>query len=266
MPRHDPRRRTALAAIAALGLLGGCGQAPTRPKEHASAALLDSGASPKVTARQAADIQVAMGQSDEEQGKPDEAEAAYKEALRRDPKRADAEARLAILSDRKGDPAAADRHFARALKLAPKDPELLSDRGYGLYLRRRWADAESSLRKAIALSPAHARAHNNLGLVLARRGDPEGALAEFARAGSDPADARANLGLILALEGHLEEAGRQYKLALAAKPDSALAREGLKAATVALAGKADARALVASGGAVPKLDPAVGRTSCGPPR
>jgi Tfp pilus assembly protein PilF len=262
MIRREPVRWMILASISALGLVVGCSQATPRPKEHSSAALLDSGPQQKVTGRQAADIEVAMGRSLEEEGKLEEAESSYLSALKRDPKRADAEARLAILSDKKGDAAAADKHFARALKLKPKDPEILCDQGYSLYLRRRWADAEASLRKAIALNRSHARSHNNLGLVLARRGDNDAALREFALAGCDPSDARANLGLVLALEGRLEEAKKEYRLALAAKPKSPLALEGLKAATVALTGRADTRALAASGaGGSPKSDPAVSRTS-----
>jgi Flp pilus assembly protein TadD len=262
MPRRDRFRWCFLTSIAALGLLAGCNQLSSRPREHSSAALLDSGPQPKVTDRQAADIQVALGRSHEEDGRPEDAESAYRSALERDPRRADAETRLAILSDKKGDATAADKHFARALKLKPKDPEILCDQGYSLYLRRRWADAEASLRKAIALDRSHARSHTNLGLVLARRGDTEAALREFALAGCDPSDARANLGLVLALEGRLEEAKKEYRLALTAKPKSPVALEGLKAATVALTGRADTRALAASGaGGSSKSDPAVSRTS-----
>lgn len=266
MPRRVFRRWALLASIAAPGLLGGCHLPSARPKEHASASLLDSGPSARVTGRQAADVRIAVGRSHEEGGKLAEAEASYIEALKKDPRRADAEARLAILADRKGDAAAADRHFARALKLAPRDPEILCDRGYSLYLRRRWAEAESSLDGALAASPGHARAHSNLALVLARRGENERALAEFARAGLDPSDARSNLALVLATEGRLEEARREYGLALAAKPGSAAAKEGLRASTVALAGPKEGRALAAKGGAGPGTvaDPAVRRTSAVP--
>jgi Flp pilus assembly protein TadD len=253
--------------VACLGLLlGGCQNLKARPKEHASSALLDSGPQPKLSKRQAADVHVSLGRSFEEQGRFDEARSAYLEALKKDPKRADAELRLAILDDRKGDLAGADGHFARALKLRPNDPEILCDRGYSLYLRRRWADAEDNLKRALVVDRKHPRSHANLALVLARRGDSPGALAEFARAGCDPSDARSNLGLVLALEGRFEESKREYALALAAKPGSALAKEGLQAATVALQGGSDARAIAASGRAAPPVDPALVRTSASPGR
>lgn len=253
--------RIGWAGVVALGLVGGCRDVGSRPKEHASSALLNSGPQPKTSKKQAADVQVSLGRTLEGQGQLDQARSAYLEALKGDPKRADAELRLAILDDRKGDEAGADRHFARALKLRPKDPEILCDQGYSLYLRRRWADAETSLQKALAIDPSHARSHANLALVLARQGDSPGALAEFARAGLDPSDARSNLGLILALEGRFEESKREYALALAAKPGSARAKEGLKAATVALNGQGDARAIASSGQAAPPMDPELMRTS-----
>ena len=232
-------RRIGWASVATLGLLGGCQESNFRNKEHASSALLDSGPEPKLSKAQAADVHVALGRTCEQQGQFDEARSAYLKALKKDPNRADAEVRLAILDDRKGDGTGADQHFARALKIRPKDPEILADQGYSLYLRRRWADAQYTLRHGLAIAPNHVRTHANLGLVLARQGDAPGALAEFARAGCDPSDARSNLGLVLALEGHFEESKREYALALAAKPSSTHASEGLKASTVALEGRTD---------------------------
>ncbi len=254
-------KRIGWAGVAALGLLGGCQNFGNRPKEHASSTLLDSGPQPRLSKQQTADVHVSLGRSYESQGRFDEARSAYLDALKKDPKRADAELRLAILDDRKGDEAGSDRHFARALKLKPKDPEILCDQGYSLYLRRRWADAETSLKRALAVDHSHPRSHSNLALVLARQGDSPGALAEFARAGCDPSDARANLGLVLALEGRFEESKREYALALAAKPASDRAKEGLKATTVALNGRADPRTIAANGKAAPPVDPALIRTS-----
>ena len=89
-------------------------QTKERPKEQATASILDGGSSATgLTRKQAADIEFAVGRSAEEQGQFPEAEKSYLAALKKDPSRADAEVRLAILRDRKGDPAAADKHFAR---------------------------------------------------------------------------------------------------------------------------------------------------------
>ena len=237
MTRMARRQIGIWAGLAAAGLIGGCGGLPSRkaePPAHASTSLLDTGPAHKVTAQETADVQFALGRSSEEADKLDDAEKAYTAALTKAPKRADIEARLAIVFDRKGKPAEADAHFERALKLAPKDPEILCDRGYCFYLRRKPAEAEQSLRAALAQAPKHPRSHTNLGLVLATRGESEAAVAEFTRAGTDPADSRSNLALALALDGKIEAARDQYAQALAAKPKSPTATEGLRVATVAL--------------------------------
>ncbi|MDG3004744.1 tetratricopeptide repeat protein [Paludisphaera mucosa] len=250
-----------LTAVACAGCRGG----PGRRGEHASASLLDSGRAAKVSHRQAADVEIAMARSLEQSGDLAGAEAAYRDALAKDPRRGDAEARLAVLADERGDLKGSAEHFERAARLAPDDPEILCDRGYSYYLQRRWADAEGCLRKALQKDPRHARAHNNLGLTLARQGDRDGALAEFAKAGCDRADARSNLALVLAMEGRVEDARTLYAEAAAAKPGSVAAREGLRAADAALAARGfggGARESLA--GAIPppsRFDPAVARAS-----
>ncbi len=245
-----PDRRLIALLIPAALLCAGCHGGPARRGEHPSARLLDTGPGVKVSRRQAADVEIAMARTREQSGDPAGAEAAYARALEKDPRRADAEARLAVLAHGRGAEAASDEHCATALKLAPDDPEILCDRGYSLYLRRNWADAETHFRKALAHAPRDARTHNNLGLALARQGDREGALAEFARAGLDRGDAQANLALATAMEGRIDEARELYAAAVAAKPDSPAAREGLRAAGAALASR---------GG--PRVDPGLARAS-----
>ena len=261
-----PRRPEGPAAILTLALLlAGCGHLrDRRPPEHESTKLLRTGSSKKFTARQSADVQAALGRSLENSNDFAAAKGAYLEALRNDPRRAETHARLAMILDQEGDAKGADKHFSEAARQAPRDPEILCDRGYYLYLHRRWSDAEESLRLALKADSRHARSHNNLGLVLARRGDADGALAEFGRAGCDEADARANLALVLAQEGRMEEARASYALALAAKPRSEVAREGLRAANLALAGGTPTLAGPSLAG-VPRADPAVRRASAESP-
>src|SRR5581483_4349081 len=117
--------------------------------------------------------------------------------------------------------------YRKALALRPGDPDIFCDVGYSFYLQRRWAEAEMNLRQAIALRPNHARAHNNLGLLLARTGRDAESLAEFRRAGCAEAEARANVAFALSLEGNLPQAREQYRKALAADASSKTARAGL---------------------------------------
>ena len=243
--------RFRLGAAIALAVAAGCSQAARRGEPPR---LLTATTAAKLPARGAADVQFALGRSLEAAGDAAGAEAAYRQAIANDNRRADAHARLAILLSQKGIFDEATKHFASAVKREPKNVELLCDQGYGFYLQRRWAEAEASYRRAIKQEPAHARAHTNLGLVLARTGHPDAALAEFRRAGCDPADSQANLGLVLATEGKFPEAEAAYREALAAKPGMKAADAGLRALAMA-SEKTDALA------ASPRRDDAVGRAS-----
>jgi Tfp pilus assembly protein PilF len=89
-------------------------------------------------------------------------------------------------------------------------------------------DAEETFRQCLVLAPQHTRAHNNLGMVLARTDRCEQALAEFRRAGCTEADAQANLAYALTLERRWLEAQAAYEQALAADPGSTTSRSGLQ--------------------------------------
>ncbi len=260
--RHILTLATGLALAAAL--VAGCNQPARRPEPGAAAGLLSSGPTTKVTGRQAADVQFALGRSLEDADDPAQAEAAYRKAIASDPKRADAHARLAVVLCRKGAFEESSKEFAAALRRDPKNADILCDRGYGFYLQRRWSEAESSFAQAIATDAGHARTHNNLGLVYARQGDGDRAVAEFLRAGSDVSDAKANLGLILAMEDHVPEARKAYGEALAAKPGSPAATEGLRVLAQARGGSLPALPTVLASKPAPRGDDRVMRTSAAP--
>jgi Tfp pilus assembly protein PilF len=173
-------------------------------------------------------VQVALARSLEQRGDTAQAMAAYKEALRLDPSRADAGLRLAVLYDKEGKFKESLPLYEKALAACPGTPDIFCDMGYSLYLQRRFGEAEINFRQAVALAPEHVRAHNNLGLVLAHSGRPEEAVAEFRRAGCTEADAQINLAFVLTLEKNWAEAGRRYEMALAIDSSSAAARKGLQ--------------------------------------
>jgi Flp pilus assembly protein TadD len=165
---------------------------------------------------------VALGRTLEKRGDLEQAQAAYLEALKQDPSRGDACARLAVLYDRQGKCAEAAEFYRRAHDLGEDSSALHVNQGYSFYLQGRWADAETSLRRAVALDPANQRAHNNLGLTLARAGRAEEARAEFRRAGCTEAEAQNNLAFALAVGGSWPEARAHYEQALT------LARKALR--------------------------------------
>ena len=121
-----------------------------------------------------------------------------------------------------------EKYYQTALKKDPKNPNLLADYGYHCYLQQRWKEGEANLREAIVLNPELHRAHNNLGLLLARTGRVDEAAKEFVRAGCSEAETHSNLGFALTLQKRFPDAKRQFDLALAADPNSITARNGLK--------------------------------------
>ena len=103
---------------------------------------------------------------------------------------------------------------------------------------RAFSTQESLMRDTLAKNPRASDAHNDLGVVLARRQDLPGSLNEFrAAVEADPMNlaAQLNLGQVLAAQGSFPEAKAHFLLILAAKPFHAeahirlaeiLAREG----------------------------------------
>ena len=234
--RGDRTWRVARALALGPVLLAGCGQFPRQHLPKHPVGLLDGGGrTAKVTSRQEADVEIALARTMEERGELEQAEATYREALRKDPKRVDALVRLAILHDQRAKFKESADFFTKALAIKPDDPDILCDQGYSFYVQRRWAEAEQNFRKALKKKPDLARAHNNLGLVMACDGREDEAISEFRKAGCDVSDAHANLALVLAEEGRWLEARQHYGSALTAKPMSAVAKEGTKATTTMLA-------------------------------
>ncbi len=250
----------ALAAVATTGLTG-CHEVR---KPHPTAAFLDGGNDKvKVSAKQAADVQIALGRSSEQQNDFEGAIVSYKQAIAKDPKRADAYNRLAVLHDRQGKFTESADYYQKALDLKPGNAELFADKGYSLYLQRRWAEAEMNLRQAVVLKPNLARAHNNLGLVLANGGRIDESLVEFQKSGLSESDAHVNVAFVLATGNQQAEAKTHYETALALNPSSEPARLGLNdlnKAVVSVTNANNARAL-ASRPAPTALDPSVATAS-----
>jgi Flp pilus assembly protein TadD len=218
-----------LAAGALIGLAG-CQQVPSRP---AAPSFLGLGSEPKgggttITPAQEADVEISLGRAAEQQGNLDQAMAAYRAALERDQRRADAYARLAVLNDKQGKFRESAELYRKALAVQPGDPDIFCDMGYSLYLQRRWAEAEMNLRQALAVNPEHNRAHNNLALLLVRDNRLDDALAEFRKAGSEPVQAHMNLAFALTVDQKWESARTEYLRALAIDPSCQVAKARLE--------------------------------------
>jgi len=234
--------RSGLLWALSLSFIAGCHQFSHSSPQNRTTSLVGGEPGKAVTKAQEADVQISLARSAEQRGAFDEAIALYKSALTRDKRRADAYQRLAILHDRKGEFQQSADLYKKALAHAPGNPDIYCDMGYSLFLQRRWVESEQNLRQAIALQPNHARAHNNLGLVLAHDHHDEEALAEYRKAGNEEPQARCNLAVALTLAGRLSEAREQYQKILNADASSAVAQARLKELDTVLARGAERRA------------------------
>lgn len=122
-------------------------------------------------------------------GKLEDARVAYSQALQADPNNASVHHRLAIIADKQQKFAVADEHYQTALKIRPRDVNLLSDLGYSLSLRGDYQRAESTLKQALEIDRTHRGAMGNLGDIYAKQNRREEALAMF-RAGTSEAAAQ----------------------------------------------------------------------------
>lgn len=233
-PRCDRHRGLLPAAGLALLFATGCQMPWKKPDMQANFEKMTSSQAPlanfdmkKLDKKQQADLKYAGGRAAEASGDMGAAMAAYMEAIKLDPKRADFHLRMGVLNDKLARFEESPAHYRKALELAPGSAEVYCDMGYSLYLQQRYSEAEISLRQATKIQPDHTRAHNNLGMVLSHTGKLEEALQEFHRGGAEPGDAHANVAFALATEGRLDESRKHYKLALAHNPGMEKAQEGI---------------------------------------
>ena len=167
-----------------------------------------------------AEIHVAMANAAEERGDVEAALKGYQRARELGIESPETLHRMALLHDRRGESADSAQLYEAALAKEPNNCEVHCDYGYSLYLRQNWAESEAHLREAIRLKPDFNRAHNNLAMLLARTGQTDLAMAEFARAGVRQAEAHANIGLAMILEGNGPEATRHMTLAASLDPSN----------------------------------------------
>jgi Flp pilus assembly protein TadD len=218
-----------MAALAlALSSLAGCVHTESLPAVVPSPTLPTEERAQKLTPAQVADVKIAYGRTLEKCGAADQAQAMYREALKQDPGRADACARLGVLCDQQGNFEEANAWHRKAAAAQPKNADFQCNLGYSLYLQGNLVEAEKCLRECLALAPEHARGHNNLGMILARTERGAEALAEFRRAGCNDIDAQTNLAYALTLERRWAEARAAYERVLAADPSSTASQKGLR--------------------------------------
>ncbi|MCB9883526.1 MAG: tetratricopeptide repeat protein [Planctomycetes bacterium] len=151
-----------------------------------------------------------------QQGDPNAAIAFYERALALDDGRASVHHALAVVLQRQGRDEDAEEHFLEALRLAPDDVVTLSN--YGAFLARRGRpQALGVLVRALARDPEYAQANHALAGVLMNRGDHATAVVHLQRAvhtEPDNANYQMLLGTALRNVGRTAEAAETLERAV----------------------------------------------------
>jgi tetratricopeptide (TPR) repeat protein len=130
----------------------------------------------------------------------------------------------AVGAHRRGDLDAAEAGYRAILRAQPKHFDATHLLGAVLLVRGRNKEAETFLRRAVALSPGVAAAHSNLGNAVRAQGQAEASLAHYDRAiALDPGyvDALSNRGNVRLDLGWRDEALADFERALARDPTHA---------------------------------------------
>lgn len=173
-----------------------------------------------------AQLKLAYAMLMEEAGKLEEARKHYAEVADMQPKNADACLGLARLDQKQGNLDAAGENFRKAVRLAPDSAAAQHGLGQFYAGRGDWKAASEALNKAMLAAPDNSEYRYHLAVSLVHLGDVDAALPHFIRTIGD-AEAHYNVGLILQQNDQLEEAERQFQIALTKKPDLQAAQRWL---------------------------------------
>jgi len=150
-------------------------------------------------------------------GRTAEARGHLTAAIRLEPRRWRSHNGLGVLADQAGDHAAAIACYQTALDLKPESPMLLNNIGYSRFLANDLDQAARDFYAATELDPSYKPAWSNLGLVYARRGWYDDALAILANV-TDKAKAHNDVGAIALERGDLAESERLLSEAVRLSP------------------------------------------------
>jgi tetratricopeptide (TPR) repeat protein len=166
-------------------------------------------------------------------GRTDQAEEAYRQALRLDPNYAEARGNLGILLAQRGALDEGTEQLAEAVRLKPNDARKRCNYGKALNKNGRIEEAVRQFNEAVRLDPHYINPHAELGWLFAGQGKFDEAATHFAAvARLAPADpyARVHLGRALFAQGRAQDAIVAYREAIRLKPDLGMAHYDLATA------------------------------------
>ncbi len=172
----------------------------------------------------------ALGLDLYEKGRPEDAIAHYREAIRIAPGFDLAYANLGAALSRTGKTDEAIAAYREAFRLRLESPGLRRTVAGLLMTEGRVDEAVAEITKAMGDAPGDVSLRKALGSILARQGRNPEAMAEFRavlREKPDDAEALGNLGTLLMKQGNLEEASARFAEALRIEPDNVPAHKNL---------------------------------------
>ncbi|OBV40938.1 tetratricopeptide repeat protein [Janthinobacterium psychrotolerans] len=181
---------------------------------------------------QDAEVHYAIGHALRLTGKTDDAQAAFRLAIKLKHNHINALKDYAALLHELERYEEAVVHYRAASLLAPEDPAIACSLGAALQTAGALDEALAVYRMVLDLMPDSASAHNNIGSVLQNRGQIELAQQSFLRAleiEPDFADALCNMGVCMMQLGRLEESLDYTRRAIALHPAHLQARTNLTA-------------------------------------
>jgi len=115
-------------------------------------------------------------------GEMAQAESLYRHALELDPGCVNACYNLGVLCHNSGRTAEAEHCFRQVVQLAPESVGALHNLGFIMFARGDFREAEAWLRRAVEIDPDYAEAHGKLASTLQILGDPLGAETHYSQA------------------------------------------------------------------------------------
>ena len=139
--------------------------------------------------------------------------------------------RMAQVLLRDNRPAEAEKAFRECLKDDPKNPEVLDGLGVAMLMQARYKDSLVPFDKAVAIAPENGSYRNNRGVALMELGQFKAAQDDFTVAAAsqnsdDRLSATINLGRLWQREGDYAAAEEQFSAAIARDPKAYAALVG----------------------------------------
>ena len=168
-------------------------------------------------------LYVALAHLAEEKGQLAEAQQQYKLGLEESPDDLRALLGYVRLKDRLGEPNAAMKFYQWAIKAQPKEAAVYNNLAIHYATQSMYRESLAAFQRAIGLRPKEIRYRNNVATVLVQLNRPQDAFVQLL-AVHERATAHYNLGVLMAKNGQPQPAAEQFSIALQWNPSRPPAR------------------------------------------